>query len=138
MERLILILIFSFGISSCTSNSPKRADGHDIQPTAISLEGNPAIIETRNKGTVNEYDMVFIEFDDQGLLHDPNLKSRALEHLEKVTVESSIIVIFTHGWHHNASPKDDNVKSFQKLLSQLGAIPESSARKDLKEGSISA
>lgn len=77
------------------------------------------------------YDLLSVEFDDQGWLADTaanphavdtqltNLMDR-LEALSKGDSQhdprSLSIVLYTHGWHHSAAPNDKNVVAFRELL----------------------
>ena len=58
-----------------------------------------------------------IQIDDYGSFWDPEVPARALK---KIAAESSrtntIVMLFIHGWHHNAAVNDDNAKDFARTL----------------------
>jgi hypothetical protein len=65
----------------------------------------------------------FIEFNDHGFQKDPQAVDNILENISKMSRDPNasplLMVIFIHGWHHNASPDDSNVKSFENFLINL-------------------
>lgn len=64
----------------------------------------------------------FIEFNDDGHLFDPSLMQSVLSKIENIEERSErnlMLVVFIHGWHHNASDEDNNVKKFKEFLKQL-------------------
>ena len=70
--------------------------------------------------------MAFIEFDDQGELWSQEQLSLTLEHIkaENNAQGGAIVVVFVHGWNHNASPREEtresgNVLGFRRILEQI-------------------
>lgn len=61
-----------------------------------------------------------LEFNDQGQLHFPaqwqRLKSAII-----AAGSSAEVMLFVHGWHHNAMPDDDNFIAFQRFAAQWQA-----------------
>jgi hypothetical protein len=71
-----------------------------------------------NRGEVSEYVLGIMEFDDQGLCFDPGrqpFKDIEVE-LENLRGRFPIILVFVHGWRHNASSDDCNLTKFKKVL----------------------
>jgi hypothetical protein len=64
-----------------------------------------------------EYSLSVIEFDDQGWYHDLAQRDALMRFLEETGGEDLLIVVFVHGWKHNAAASDDNLRSFRALLS---------------------
>ena len=69
------------------------------------------------------YSLAFIEFDDQGELWSPAQVSRALDVIQAANIarDGAIVVVFVHGWNHNASlseetSKHGNVLGFRRML----------------------
>jgi pimeloyl-ACP methyl ester carboxylesterase len=95
----------------CTSADPAsqcmdRAIQHYV-PAAASVPGD-------------RYWLGFIEFDDQGQLFD---RRQMYAVLGQIAVESAnddfILVVFVHGWKHNAREGDDNIDHFRDVLQRL-------------------
>lgn len=87
---------------------------HDISP------GN-----TKGAGSVSRAapSIGYIEFDDQGQLFNRPLAFQVLKVIrETARKEKVAIVLFAHGWKHNASSDDSNVSSFQELLVETDSL----------------
>lgn len=93
-----------------------------------------------------KYDLLFTEFDDQGWANNPqkiedptlhtmqagprdpstefgNLKN-FLDEQGKNNDQKLLIITFVHGWKHNASTDDANVKLFRQILENTAAREE--------------
>lgn len=67
----------------------------------------------------------FVEFDDQGALHDPSLKDAVINRIDALAQQQSVLmVVFAHGWKHNASADDPNVVDFANVLSRIAYYDE--------------
>jgi|GEM_PF-1148466 len=63
-----------------------------------------------------------IELDDQGWLRKPEDAKYVLDQIEQIAAGGPTnIVVFVHGWHHNASadPEDCNLRSFKRVLARV-------------------
>lgn len=114
MTKMIIIVIAIICFSGCASNTKIRGESFvDNKNTGTS------IIEVWNKGEKSEFNLLFVEFNDQGQLYDNDLANKALARLDNLSNTRSINIVFTHGWHHFADKDDENVISFISMLSQL-------------------
>ncbi|MBF0096029.1 MAG: hypothetical protein HQM04_05590 [Magnetococcales bacterium] len=79
--------------------------------------------DTAQKSSSNDgYLLSFVEFDDEGWMHDKQQADGLIQFLEEYQKKNDnafLIVTFTHGWNHNAAENDGNVAQFQKLLEKL-------------------
>jgi len=74
----------------------------------------------RDTGGDTPYSLAFVEFDDQGWLWQPAQADSALELVEQTAARSdTFVVVYVHGWHHDASCCDRNVECFKALLAKL-------------------
>lgn len=85
------------------------------------------------------YDLLFTEFTDQGLLFPPTSEfgeahrqiDFAMERLGNIAKESGYngisLLVFVHGWKHNAHAEDDNVRRFRTLLHSAALFEQASA-----------
>jgi pimeloyl-ACP methyl ester carboxylesterase len=70
------------------------------------------------------YELAVVEFDDQGRCYDRGQMDAVAERLEALapaaasTGEDVILVVFVHGWQHDARSDDDNLTAFRALLNQ--------------------
>lgn len=68
-----------------------------------------------------------IQSKDHGEFWDESVAQDALEYISKVSQEKNVIVIlFAHGWHHNAAPDDSNLHDFFGNLETLKQSSQSS------------
>lgn len=102
----------------CTSRQPIA----DCPSSSIQQHKDPTTPD-------QEYLMGIIEFDDQGQLWDRQ-QLRAV--LDQFAVESHnqefLVVVFVHGWKHNAEAGDGNIQSFRDTLKRLSAMESSISR----------
>jgi hypothetical protein len=76
--------------------------------------GDGAKIETP------EYDLRFIEADDEGWLWSPKQASEATDAVTTSAAKvDTFVVLFVHGWHHSSRCCDDNIEGFKETLSRL-------------------
>lgn len=115
----VLALLFVLVFSACAQNSAYRTN---YQSCTYTQSGDCAdrAIQHHAPGQPGEYYLSFIEFDDQGQLWDRNQLHNMLKTYQPIAgVDDVLLVAFIHGWHHNASPEDDNIKEFRQLLTKL-------------------
>jgi pimeloyl-ACP methyl ester carboxylesterase len=63
-----------------------------------------------------------IEFDDQGVLQNRKYKDEIIDRIRQLTNEhGALTVVFAHGWLNNASPENENLAHFQKMLLEIAA-----------------
>ena len=100
----ISLWVLSLGLvlTACVPNRMYRRDSVEVQP---------------------DYTLAFLEFDDQGEMWSPAQLRAVLQQIEKANEhpEGASVVLFIHGWHHNASPRDEqenkgNIRGFKALL----------------------
>jgi hypothetical protein len=80
------------------------------------------------------YELAIVEFDDQGRCYDRGQMDAVAERLEALAPDNRpqagqdvILVVFVHGWKHNACSDDDNLTAFRALLSETVEYEKSAA-----------
>jgi len=76
-------------------------------------------------GGVNPYRLCAIEIDEQGIPWD-NQQRRAALSAVRNSGGRPLLIVFIHGWQHNASPNDTDLVTFNRLLERLttsGGLP---------------
>jgi len=111
-------------VSPCDANCPVAIASSDA-PGNVT----PEVVQ-------GVYELHFVEFDDQGWLYPDRpasgeapavTPSHQIDHLMKrlrTLLEERhdlSIVVFVHGWKHNAQSDDRNVQEFRTLLRAVGA-----------------
>jgi len=72
------------------------------------------------------FDLAFVEFTERGNVFDRNRMQAVLDHVKALARQEKgggvLAVVFVHGWKHNASPDDKNVKSFREWLPKAARL----------------
>ncbi|MCS3467393.1 hypothetical protein M2401_001114 [Pseudomonas sp. JUb42] len=107
-----LMLVLAAFLCGCVGNSPFRMDESSGCEHSSGC-GKPYEI---NDG----YDIAFFEFSERGHDFNPTQTSALLKRIKAASDKEDIaLVVFVHGWRHNASSEDENVKSFNKALARI-------------------
>lgn len=69
------------------------------------------------------YELAFVEFDDQGRCHDRRQMHAVTQWLDSHKDTDATIVVFVHGWKHDARGDDENLRDFCHVLDTVGAAP---------------
>jgi hypothetical protein len=67
------------------------------------------------------HELAIVEFDDQGRCYDRRQMDDVATRLAAVAEKDVIIVVFVHGWKHDARSSDDNLGAFEEVLLQTVA-----------------
>ena len=63
------------------------------------------------------YSYAYVEFDDRGDYADPNQVERVLADLKtSVARTDTVVLVYVHGWNHDARNGDTNVACFEELV----------------------
>jgi len=122
---LLLLIIFTTGcapnenyrndLSLCQYKNPGDCTGSAIQQSANASD--------------EEYQLGFVEFDDQGQLRNRQQLTAVLDHFYPIASQQEVLLVsFVHGWHHSAMPDDTNIIEFRNLLSRLARAEAISSR----------
>lgn len=113
--RVTLVGSIVFLLSTCTTqNTPFRTG---VVSNCITNGCNDAVIEIHSK---EQYDLTFVEFSERGNVFSREKLKQVIAHIEKEEKASKtgiMLLVYAHGWKHNASNiKLGNVEKFRKLL----------------------
>jgi hypothetical protein len=125
----VCLLSLTLWLMGCTAIPHRTVGGEPCQlapPTQVDGEW---IWETKDGPCSNRWSVQtpshsvdYIEIDEQGMIHNREAMEAALRHAAQPPAAPSTyryVVLFIHGWHHNAAADDQNVQAFH---SALGAI----------------
>lgn len=74
----------------------------------------------KSRVTDKQFDLYFVEADDEGWFWEPEQATKALEAVRRAADDqNTFVLLFVHGWHHSARCCDSNVLSLRKTLRQL-------------------
>lgn len=121
-------------LAGCAANAPYRSampDGSPICDGAHAAGQDPAWQRldwgalAGDEVPAKPVHLGFVEFDDQGALHCPDAKRAVMARVQALADEGPLlIVVFAHGWKHNARADDGNVTSFTDLLRRIALEDE--------------
>jgi hypothetical protein len=95
--------------------APPKIPPSDVACFPKADDCSTAFLENRP-----EYLLGFVEFDDLGWSWDRAQQEIVLSTLEaEVDRGDALMVVFAHGWKHNASTCDNNVTCFREVLAKL-------------------
>ena len=115
---LALALLLALLAGGCTGLKQYRTDYNVHDATSNPTNAQRAALEV----TTN-YVLGLVEFDDQGWMWDPKQMDAVLQRFsEEDHTNGLLMVVFVHGWKHNASVEDDNVIMFRTVLAELAAM----------------
>lgn len=75
------------------------------------------------------YELAFVEFDDQGMCYNRKQMTEIAARLDDMrqNSEDAIVLVFVHGWKHNARTDDENLSSFRVVLADTAAFEKDKA-----------
>lgn len=143
-KSLVFSTVVAVGLAGC-GEIPYRKDGFAVNPDCRALYNRIDDISTDNKEISagdrsspcwlrareerDDYDLLFVEFDDQGWVRDTSNLTRPakedfldtfynqLKQLYDDNRDNGLsLVVFVHGWHHNAGAEDENVTNFRRFV----------------------
>jgi pimeloyl-ACP methyl ester carboxylesterase len=143
--KIHLTFAIGLGLAACAQQEPYRSLGFDDDASCRAIYAQPEVDdEIPQRGhrcwqrAIEEhagFDLLFAEFDDQGWIqgtadkvHDgPDHLDRLMDKLgrlaSKETAPNGIsLVVFVHGWHHNADANDRNVRDFRDFLRDMAVL----------------
>jgi hypothetical protein len=129
------ILALVLAITGCASQHPYRTKlPSEASACPVDLQGDvPSPCErTAWERGATGYQLLYAEFDDQGLLH-PRSEENSGDGAEQINridgilrttlgSQSITLVVYVHGWKNNASSANSDVQQFRKLLSSLDLL----------------
>jgi hypothetical protein len=144
MHKTLATLITSFLalMSGCVPTEPFRTQLGSVAPLTTNgqcVEGPQQSTATdparSNHEHTGAFDLYFVEFDELGLLYPQDLSGAGMAycHIDALMRELEVIaasapglsiVVYVHGWKHNASTADENVQSFRRLLVDVALVEE--------------
>src|ERR1700693_892945 len=92
------------------------ADSRLADPTPYALIGVMENKPNQSSGLFDfgDYQLAIVEFDDQGRCYLRDQMKEVAGWLSEHANTDAIIVVFTHGWKHDARSDDSNLASFQQ------------------------
>ncbi|WP_268796469.1 hypothetical protein [Pseudomonas huanghezhanensis] len=119
MKTLLFCLLL---LGGCVANAPFRTGEGGV---CEHWRGCGGFYEVHDN-----YDLGFVEYSERGNDFDPAQTNALLSKITQASESGSVaLVIFVHGWKHNASTLDGNVESFKEDLAHLAISKVAGERK---------
>ncbi len=139
VAALILLVLLLLGLGGCADNAPFRVTEASASVDCRADEAGRLLEPACRTMTVevshDQYNLMFVEFDDQGLQFPDKPFGEAaafqitdaMKRLNALAADHGKLTIFVyvHGWRHNAAHDDDDVRNFRKLLHDSALIEQS-------------
>lgn len=119
--RRALSILSVWIMAGCASNSPYHTSAGD---------GAACVNDPRSQECLNSYyqefsshDIAFVEFTERGNAFDDKAVHDVLTRIEGRAIgQGAVVVVFVHGWKHNASEIDSNVVDFKNAMEVMKNI----------------
>ncbi|WLI88300.1 hypothetical protein Q4S45_16375 [Massilia sp. R2A-15] len=146
---LVSLLCVSGLLFGCASVRPYRTDL--AEPGSVSCPADLAATLKQcshiTPETAPGYELHFVEFDDQGWAvtipakagaapgdKPPSQIDHLMKRLDKLLGDDEYlnIILYVHGWKHDAKDDDEDVKRFRRILASANTLESSKSRKPRK------
>jgi hypothetical protein len=131
---LLSTIVVSCVLTGCVKNRPFQLNVPQPIGPPVLAKPLPASAGDTDAPASLGYKVGIVEFDDMGELWDRCSLDEGNRHcqlrevlawVEKERVEAErekaqpVTIVFVHGWHHNANPRDENLNNFQEKVYRL-------------------
>ncbi len=124
-----LFLLTSSFLIGCTTPHFYRSDSDRCDTSGSLCERNVVVINQSPNSEVRPTSMMIVELDEQGQYIDRDLKESVSGYLKSIN-GSKLVLLFVHGWHHNAKYDDDNLINFSAALNALQEVEDLAREKE--------
>ena len=115
--RVLIVLAMILSVVGCAQKEPYR-----IGPAVREfVSADPMLCPELKEASPHKILVAYVEIDEQGYFHDRDQVNQVLELVGKPG-KSKYVVVFVHGWFHNAGTTDDNVRRFKCALNNIQSI----------------
>jgi hypothetical protein len=116
MNKSLLALLLLLPICGCVPKDYFRTEIGDAP--CLSTPGENCASANLVVDGQDDYMLGFVEIDDRGRFYDQRQADALLTWLKNER-QPQYVVVYTHGWHHNASATDSNVRRFRDSLRDI-------------------
>ena len=119
MRRALGLMVFVLAVAGCAAQGPYRRGEQAIE----QFVADPALCPELKAPSSFRIPVAYLEIDEQGAFQDRSQVERALA-LVGEGRKPKYVVVFVHGWFHNAGADDPNVQRFKCALNNLQSIDD--------------
>ena len=111
--------------AACASNSPYHTTSED--GGACRTDPDSPACRSSAYQEFERFDLAFAEFSERGnAFDDARVEAVLAKIAAKARADGVVLIVFVHGWKHNASEDDPNVLSFKDSLETMTGVLGSS------------
>lgn len=127
MSGCIIGIVMVFSLSGCVGNAQYRTSYAPCNTAPLEAKCTKASLEDHQ-----DYLLGFVEFDDQGWFWDRRQMWALIDTLQsKEALETGLVmVVYVHGWQHNAAYEDANVTAFRSTLSRIHDLEQLASKEE--------
>lgn len=119
--KRILAALSACVAAGCASNAPYHSSAHDGSACSSDPASEACLGSLYQEFA--SHDMAFAEFTELGNAFDDKAVEKVLAMIDaRARDQGVVVVVFVHGWKHNASEQDENVRSFKDAMQTMSAI----------------
>ncbi len=116
-KKTLVLSLVVLALTSCASQYPYRS-GKAATETFVA---DPKLCRELSTASRYRIPVAYVEIDDQGYFQDRAQIEQALAIVGNAG-KPKYVVVFVHGWFHNAGPEDENVQRFKCALNNIQSI----------------
>jgi len=132
MGKRVFAILLNIAVVAVLATGCVRHTQYRTSAEPCTVQGSETICENAVQEQHDGYQLSFVEFDDQGWLWDRAQMTKTLDTLRSQEyLESGVIMlVFVHGWKHNAAFDDPNVLEFRKMLRRVHKLEYLASKKE--------
>ena len=121
---LPIVIAISLTVTGCATNKPFRTSG--LKKCDLKEVCGTTFLAAHDK-----FDLAFIEFTELGNVYNRDRMNRVLDHVRELSKsnEGVTVIVYAHGWKHNASPEDPDIKKFKEMLHTVSKVNSTEDRR---------
>jgi hypothetical protein len=124
-----LLGVALLGLAACTPNQPYR---NIVE--LCTVERHSANCAKHSLEQTSDYLLGYVEFDDQGVYHSRAQLDGLFDEIEaRGRDRHMIMLVFVHGWKHNAKEGDGNIGLLRTVLARTAATERARAAAQRRE-----
>lgn len=118
----IFVITLILLLTACSSNEIYRSE-YKTCIYKVSGDCPKNAIQVHAPDKKDEYQLGFVEYDDQGQFRDRKQMNAVLDEYRRLAISNDMLLItYVHGWHHSAQPEDSNIISFRRMLADVSKM----------------
>ncbi len=119
--RHSLLSITCFFLYGCIAHEQYRIDYRPCEVTAVST-CDASAVQYSSGANGARTTLGFVELDDQGQLWDRRQMTAVVDEAWKQAANDDLVlVVYVHGWQHDASPDDTDIRMFRNTLTRVAS-----------------